>query len=279
METKNLCKDYRLGKGNVNRVLKNIGLQVAEGEFVSVMGPSGSGKSTLLYCISGMDRPTSGSVELGGMEIAKLSEDALAELRLRKPGFIFQQIRLLQNLSVLDNIILAEHLAGKNRGMVRQKALSLLRKTGISDLRDNDISQASDGQLQRAAICRAPMNDPAILFGDEPTGALNRASASEIMDLLEEVNRNGTAVFLVTHDAKIAARSQRVLCMADGRIVGEMVLGKYGEQGECGKCGGHGEYGKCGEHGEQVEHRECGKCGEHGKCGESEKAAGRLIAR
>jgi putative ABC transport system ATP-binding protein len=202
-------------------------LQIAESEFVSVMGPSGSGKSTLLYSISGMDRPTSGSVELNGGEITGLSEDALAELRLHKMGFIFQQSHLLQNLSVLDNIILGEYLAGKNRDKVRQKALSLLQKTGIYDLRDNDITQASGGQLQRVGICRALMNDPVILFCDEPTGALNRSSAAEIMDLLEEINRNGTTILSVTHDTKIAARSQRVLCMLDGKIAGEQILGKY----------------------------------------------------
>jgi putative ABC transport system ATP-binding protein len=227
LETKNLCKDYELGKGNVTRVLKGVALQIAEGEFVTVMGPSGCGKSTLLYAISGMDRPSSGSVVLDGEEISELSEDALAAFRLQKIGFIFQQIHLLKNLSVLDNIILAEYLAGKNRSEVKQKALSLLQKTGISDLWNNDITQASGGQLQRVGICRALMNDPVILFGDEPTGALNRSSAAEIMDLLEEINSAGTTIFLVTHDTRVAARSQRVLCMVDGEIVGEQHLGKY----------------------------------------------------
>jgi putative ABC transport system ATP-binding protein len=232
LETKKLCKDYELGKGNVNRVLKDVDLRIAEGEFVSVMGPSGSGKSTLLYAISGMDRPSSGSVVLDGEEITKLSEDALARLRLHKMGFVFQQINLLQNLSVLDNVILAEYLAGGSRVKIKEKALSLLRKTGIYDLRDNDITQASGGQLQRAGICRALMNDPVILFADEPTGSLNQSAAAEIMDLLDEINTAGTTIFLVTHDTKIAARTQRVLCMIDGRIAGEQRLGKCLDKAE-----------------------------------------------
>jgi putative ABC transport system ATP-binding protein len=232
LETKKLCKDYVIGKGNVNRVLKDVDLQIAEGEFVSVMGPSGSGKSTLLYAISGMDRPSSGSVVLDGEEITKLSEDALARLRLRKMGFIFQQINLLQNLSVLDNVILAAYLAGGSRGKIKEKALSLLRKTGIYDLRDHDITQASGGQLQRAGICRALMNNPVILFADEPTGSLNRSAAADIMNLLDEINAAGTTMFLVTHDTKIAARTRRVLCMVDGKIAGEQNLGKHDGRAE-----------------------------------------------
>jgi putative ABC transport system ATP-binding protein len=227
LETKKLCKDYELGKGNVNHVLRDVDLRISEGEFVSVMGPSGSGKSTLLYMVSGMDRATSGSVLLCGEEITKLSEDALSELRLRKMGFIFQQINLLQNLSVLDNVLLVQYLGGGNRVEIKQKALSLLQKTGIDELRNNDITQASGGQLQRVGICRALMNDPVIVFGDEPTGALNQTSAMEIMDLLDAINKSGTTIFLVTHDTKIAARTQRVLCMVDGKIAGEQRLGRY----------------------------------------------------
>lgn len=205
-----------------NHVLKSVSLKIRKGEFVSVMGPSGSGKSTLLYNISGMDRMSGGSVVFKEQALETLSEKDLSRLRLHKMGFIFQQIHLLQNLSLHDNIIASAFLAGKkSRKEINARARELMIRTGIESLAENDITQASGGQLQRAAICRALINEPDILFGDEPTGALNSRSASEIMDILTDINRKGTTIMLVTHDIKVASRTGRVLFMKDGVIVGE----------------------------------------------------------
>ncbi|MEW9502817.1 ABC transporter ATP-binding protein [Jeotgalibacillus marinus] len=226
LEAKRLNKAF--GSNQTNQILKDVNVEIVEGEFVSVMGPSGSGKSTLLYNISGMDRMTSGSVILDEQEISSLSEKELARFRLHKMGFIFQQIHLLKNLSIFDNIILSAYMAKKNsRKEINNRAMKLMEKTGIAELADNDITQASGGQLQRVAICRALINNPDIIFGDEPTGALNSKSAVEIMELLAEINQTGTTILLVTHDVKVAAKTERVIYMLDGKIIGEQHLGKY----------------------------------------------------
>ena len=227
LESKNLNKSYSLSKTNINQVLKNVSLKIRKGEFVSVMGPSGSGKSTLLYNISGMDRMTAGEVIFNGKKLSSLSEKELSEVRLKNMGFVFQHIHLLKNLSIFDNIILTAYLANeKSRKTVNRKAVELLEKTGIRELAGNDITMASGGQLQRVGICRALINDPEIIFGDEPTGALNSKAAGEIMELLSDINSSGTTIFLVTHDIKVAARTERVLFMFDGEISAEKVLGK-----------------------------------------------------
>jgi len=238
LETKQLNKTYVLGKQNELNVLKDVDLKIMRGEFVSVMGPSGSGKSTLLYNICGMDKMSEGSVLFNEKELSRLSEKELSALRLNEMGFIFQQIHLLKNLSILDNIILSGYLAHNrrrgtakkkvaNKKVVEKRAVKLMEKTGIAELAGNDISQASGGQLQRVGICRALINQPDIIFGDEPTGALNSKSSDEIMELLAGVNRGGTTVMLVTHDVKVAAKTERVLFMMDGRIVAEKHMGKY----------------------------------------------------
>lgn len=221
LQASNIEKTYH-NNGNENRVLKSVDLSVKKGEFISVMGPSGSGKSTLLYNVSGMDRMSAGSVRLGDSHIEKLSEKELSNLRLHRMGFIFQQIHLLKNLTLKDNIMASAYVAGKKkRDHINRRADELMKKTGIADLAHHDITQASGGQLQRAAICRAIINEPEILFGDEPTGALNSKSAAEIMDILEALNKEGMTIMLVTHDVKVAARTGRVLFMKDGSIVGE----------------------------------------------------------
>jgi len=231
LTAKGLNKNYFISKDNNHQVLKDINLQINAGEFVSVMGPSGSGKSTLLYNVSGMDKMTAGSVVFNGQEISTLPEKELSKLRLQKMGFIFQQSYLLKNLSILDNIILAAYLAKKSsRKAINKRAVELMEKTGIAELANNDITQASGGQLQRVAICRALINDPDIVFGDEPTGALNSKATSEVLDILADINHSGTTIMLVTHDAKVAARSERVIFMLDGNIVAEQHLGKYSSE-------------------------------------------------
>ena len=226
LKTKNLCKTYTVNKKEC-KILNNINLQIKKGEFISVMGPSGSGKSTLLYNVSGMDKMTTGRVMFNDIELSTLSEKELSILRLHKMGFVFQQINLLKNLGIIDNIIMSAYMSkNKSREKINKDAVKLMKKTGIVELADNDITQASGGQLQRVAICRSLINNPDIIFGDEPTGALNSKSANEIMDILREINESGTTIMLVTHDAKVASKTERVLFMIDGKIVDEYNLGK-----------------------------------------------------
>jgi len=228
LESRGLNKKYFPGKENEHHVLKDVNLGIERGEFISVMGPSGSGKSTLLYNISGMDRISSGNVIFNNQELTDFSEKQLSSLRLTSMGFIFQHIHLLKNLSVFDNIIMSAYLAKNlSRKVINRKASDLIKKLVIAEISDNDITQASGGQLQRVGICRALINDPDIIFGDEPTGALNSKAASEIMELLAEINRAGTTIMLVTHDIKVAAKTERVVFMLDGRIVDEKILGTY----------------------------------------------------
>ncbi|BFH66069.1 ABC transporter ATP-binding protein [Paenibacillus dendritiformis] len=217
------------GEGNEKRnVLVGVSVEIHEGEFVAVMGPSGSGKSTLMFALSGMDGVQGGKVMVDGRDLAEMGENELADLRRTKMGFVFQQPTMLKSLNILDNIILPS-LRGnrKNAVKITQKARALMKRTGIAELEKRGITQVSGGQLQRAGICRALMNSPRIIFGDEPTGALNSQSAQEIMDLFSEINAEGTAVMLVTHDAKVAARTERIMFMRDGTIASELKLSKF----------------------------------------------------
>ncbi|MEK4534087.1 ABC transporter ATP-binding protein [Peribacillus sp. FSL K6-1552] len=231
LEAISMNKKVELGKDNELHILKDVNLDIEEGEFVSVMGPSGSGKSTLLYNVSGMDRITSGSVKFKDCEIGTLKEEELAKIRLNHMGFIFQDINLLKNLSLIDNVMfpaLVSKDADKNA--VYQKAKKLMEMTGIEKLADNTITQGSGGQLQRVAICRALINDPDIIFGDEPTGALDSKSSADIMSILAEINNEGTTIMLVTHDAKVAAKTERILFMVDGNLVAQKKMSKYDNQ-------------------------------------------------
>ena len=196
MAKKNVLRVENLTKG---RILNQISFDMKPGEMLAVMGPSGSGKSTLLYNVSGMDRPASGQVWLSDVEITKLSEDEKARLRLHRMGIVFQQMNMLTNLNLLDNILLPAIQA--NRGRDRKskeelnlRARTLMEKLGITGLENRRITQVSGGQLQRACICRSMMNEPEILFADEPTGALNKSAAGEVMEELVKLNREGTAI-------------------------------------------------------------------------------------
>ena len=228
----NIVKSFGEGAERRN-VLDGVSVDINEGEFVSVMGPSGSGKSTLMFVLSGMDRVDSGKVTFDSQELSKLSENELADTRRTGMGFVFQQPTLLKNLNILDNIILPsmrDH--GKNATNLTEKARALMKKTGVDELENREITQASGGQLQRVGICRALMSDPKVIFGDEPTGALNSTSANEIMELLAEIHRSGTTIILVTHDVKVAAKTERVLFLFDGKIAGEYWAGAYDEAGD-----------------------------------------------
>lgn len=228
LEVKDLCKTYIVNKRQ-NNVLKNVNFTVEEGEMVAIMGPSGSGKSTLLYAVSGMDSLTSGEAKFCGKNIAKMGEKELADLRLDEMGFIFQQMYMLKNLTVLDNIILPAVQSNKNtetRKETVQRGQDLMRKLGIIDIADNDINEVSGGQLQRACICRSMINKPKMIFADEPTGALNRTSSDEVMEEPAKLNADGTTIMMVTHDSKVAVKCTRVMYIVDGNIRGELNLGR-----------------------------------------------------
>ena len=228
ISVKGLCKTYII-KEYSNNVLQNVEFELEEGEFVSIMGPSGSGKSTLLYTVSGMDKMTAGTVIFGGKDLSAMSGRELTELRLLEMGFIFQQMYMMKKLCVMDNIILPAYQAGHNRADVNAKAEALMRRLGIIDIAERDINEVSGGQLQRACLCRALINDPKVIFADEPTGALNSSAAEDVMNELCTANRNGTSILMVTHSPKVAARSDRVIYLVDGNIRGELVLGRLGD--------------------------------------------------
>ena len=226
LEVKDLCKTYIVNKRQ-NNVLKNVNFTIGEGEMVAVMGPSGSGKSTLLYAVSGMDSLTAGEVNFCGRNIAGMGERELADLRLDEMGFIFQQMYMLKNLTILDNIILPATQSKKRREPRREtmrRGQDLMRRLNIIAIADNDINEVSGGQLQRACICRSMMNNPKMIFADEPTGALNRTSSDEVMEELVKLNSEGTTIMLVTHDVKVAAKCTRVMYIVDGNIKGEYDL-------------------------------------------------------
>lgn len=227
LKGENIVKSFGEGAEKRN-VLDGVSVQINEGEFVSIMGPSGSGKTTLMFALSGMDGIDDGNVVFDGVNLSQLSDNQLADIRRRKMGFVFQQPTLLKNLNVLDNIILPSMRDGKkNAKQISEKGRTLLKKTDIMELEKRDITQASGGQLQRVGICRALMSDPKIIFGDEPTGSLNSISAKEIMELLAEIHRSGTTILLVTHDVRVAAKTERVLFMYDGKIAGEYLADSY----------------------------------------------------
>lgn len=222
LRVENLCK---------NQILNHVSFMMESGEMVAVMGPSGSGKSTLLYNVAGMDCPSEGKVWLKGQEIAGLSEDEKADLRLNRMGFVFQQMNMMSNLNILDNILLPavqlNKIMKKNRkskAELTNEALKLMEKLSIPNLADRSITQVSGGQLQRACICRSMMNRPEILFADEPTGALNKSAAAGVMEEFVKLNREGTTILLVTHDSKVASRCNRILYLLDGSICGELKL-------------------------------------------------------
>lgn len=226
LEVRDLCKTYVVNKRQ-NNVLKNINLTIHSGEMVAVMGPSGSGKSTLLYTVSGMDEPSAGQIIFDGRDIAGLDGKTLAQIRLDDMGFIFQQMYMLRNLSIGDNILLPafqSKIPGRSRKDKVRRGQKLMRRLGIIEIAENDVNEVSGGQLQRACICRSMINSPKMLFADEPTGALNRASSDGVISELAGLNRDGTTILLVTHDVKVASSCSRVLYLVDGSISGQYNL-------------------------------------------------------
>ena len=228
LKTEKLCKSFSIG-GIQQHVIKNLDLEIMDGDFTIVMGASGSGKSTLLYALSGMDKPTMGSITFDGEEISGKSNDQLALFRRGNCGFVFQNVYLLENQTVLDNVLTGALIVAKNSPELVRKAKVLLKKVGISEpLWNKYPSQLSGGEAQRVGIVRAVINDPKILFADEPTGQLNSASGQEVLNIFTEVHRNGQSIVMVTHDLKTALRGTRVLFLRDGAVVGQYRMPNYG---------------------------------------------------
>ena len=211
-----------------DNILNDVSFEVMSGEMIAVMGPSGSGKSTLLYNVSGMDQADGGEVWLGDTEIVQLSEDGKAKLRLNRMGFVFQQMNMISNLNILDNIVFPAVRADKrHRAEYYERARKLLDDFHISDIAERRIKEVSGGQLQRACICRSMIMNPEIVFADEPTGALNRTSAAEVMEAFRKINSEGATILMVTHDSWIASKCERIIYLLDGQIRGELRLGKF----------------------------------------------------
>lgn len=222
-----LCKTF--SNGSVQQhVLKNLNITIEEGDFTIIMGSSGSGKSTLLYALSGMDRPTLGSVRYGEEEIAKYSNDKLAIFRRKHCGFVFQQNYLNDTMSVMDNILVSGLLVNHDRKEITARAKELLQRVGLSEECYNKYpAQLSGGEAQRVAIVRGIINKPQLLFADEPTGALNSTNTTNVLDVMSELNRQGQSIVMVTHDIRTARRGNRILYLRDGVIEKECRLGEY----------------------------------------------------
>lgn len=214
------------GKGDaLTHVLKGVDMNLEAGEFVAIMGKSGCGKSTLLNLLSTLDQTDKGQIFFEGKDISQLSDDEAAKLRLESFGFVFQMPRMVKNLTILDNILLPSLTYKKDKEAAKQQALALMEEIGISDLADKRISQVSGGQLQRTGICRALINNPNLIFADEPTGALDSKSGQEVMKLFSQYHQAGKTILMVTHDMALAAKAQRVLLMKDGLIQEDLTMG------------------------------------------------------
>ena len=204
--------------GEIN-ILNGISMEVNKGDFIAIMGPSGSGKSTLLYSISGMDEITGGSVWFDGENLSAIGEEERAQMRLKKMGFVFQNAQMLKTLTILDNIILPGLVAGEeDADTIRNRAVDLMKQMGISQIADRDIRKVSGGQLQRASICRAMINNPEVLFMDEPTGALNSEATEQVLEILKKLNEQGVTIVMVTHDPKVASQTKKIVYIKDGMI-------------------------------------------------------------
>ncbi len=227
LKTEKLSKSFSNG-GTMQHVLKNIDLQLYKGDFTVIMGASGAGKSTLLYALSGMDTPTLGKITFGDKVISDLSQDGLAIFRRNHCGFVFQQIYLIDGMSVMDNVLSAGMLVSKDKKSIVRRAKELFEAVDISEETQKKFpTQISGGEAQRVGIVRALINSPEILFADEPTGALNSKTGLDVLDTITKFNEQGQSVVMVTHDIRSARRGNRILYLKDGVIIGECNLGKY----------------------------------------------------
>ncbi len=227
IKTEKLSKSFSVG-GKQQHIIKNLDLEIYKGDFTVIMGSSGAGKSTLLYTLSGMDKPSLGRIVYCGEDITGMNDDKLAVFRRKHCGFVFQQIHLVDSMSVMDNAISTGMLTGQKQKALKEKALELFGRIGIGEeLTKKFPAQLSGGEAQRCAVVRALINDPDIVFADEPTGALNSAGVKAVLDVLTDINDSGQSVVMVTHDIKSARRGNRIIYLQDGGIMGECELGKY----------------------------------------------------
>ena len=227
IKTNKLSKSFS-NNGNLVHVLRNIDLEIYQGDFTVIMGASGAGKSTLLYALSGMDTPTLGNINYGDIDITKLNQNKLALFRRDNSGFVFQSIYLMDSMSILDNVLASGLLKNKNKKEVIDKAKEILKSVDISEELWNKFpNQLSGGECQRVGIARALINSPKVIFADEPTGALNSKTGKDVLDTLTKANELGQTIVMVTHDITSARRANRILYLKDGEIAGELSLGKY----------------------------------------------------
>lgn len=232
LEIKNLCKSFSHDGGQIH-VLSNLNLDIYEGDFTVIMGSSGSGKSTLLYAISGMDKATSGKVLYKNNDINLMNEKDLIKLRHTDFGFVFQQMHLVSNLTLLENVCISGYLNKDRKKLeINQYAINLFKRMDIEKVKDHMPSQVSGGEAQRASIARAIINNPKIVFADEPTGALNKKNSIEVLDIFSNLSNDGQSILMVTHDIKGAIRADRIIYISDGKILGELKLSKYKKEDE-----------------------------------------------
>lgn len=227
LEGKNVSRIFRQGK-EITRVLNGIDVKIYERDFTVIMGSSGAGKSTLLYALSGMDQVSEGTVLYKGKEISSLGEKEMSELRARDFGFVFQQTHLVSNLTLFENVAVAGYLSRKgSTAQMQERAEDLLKQMNVEQARNRLPSKVSGGEAQRAAIARAVIGEPGLLFADEPTGALNKAHSIEVLNLLTSLHESGQSILLVTHDLRAAARGNRILYLEDGNVLSELELPLY----------------------------------------------------
>ena len=227
IKAKRLTKEFRT-KDTKQIILDELDIAIYEGDFTIIMGASGAGKSTLMYALSGMDRPTSGSIEFLSEDITQYSDDKLAVFRRKHCGFVFQQIYLLEKMSLMDNVITAGVLTTNKKSEVRKKAEKLFELVNLPETTwKKTVAQVSGGEAQRTGIVRAIINQPLIVFADEPTGALNSNNSDAVLDVFSEIHNQGQSVIMVTHDKKTALRANRIIYLRDGKIHGECDLGTY----------------------------------------------------
>ena len=227
ISTRKLVKSFNSGSGT-QTIINNLDLDIYENDFTIIMGSSGAGKSTLMYSLSGMDKPTKGSIIFDGEDIAKMNNDKLAVFRRKHCGFVFQQIYLLDKMSLLDNVLTAGLLVDHNKKEIIKRAKDLFKKVNIPPVTYNkNMNQVSRGEASRAGIVRAAINNPSVIFADEPTGALNSENSTAVLDVLTELNNDGQSIIMVTHDKKSALRGNRIIYLKDGKISGECELEKY----------------------------------------------------
>lgn len=227
IQTKKLCKSFK--NNNIEQIIiKDLDLKIYKNDFTIIMGSSGAGKSTLMYSLSGMDKPTSGNVIFADFDITKMKDDKLAIFRRKNCGFVFQQIYMLEKMSLMDNALTAGLLVDNNKKKIIQNAKELFKKVNIpEETYKKSVNQVSGGEASRAGIVRAAINKPSVIFADEPTGALNSQNSKAVLDVLTDLNNDGQTIIMVTHDKKSALRGNRIIYLKDGKICGECNLEKY----------------------------------------------------